>query len=421
MKKKTIAKLFLITVALFYVWFVGNNVAEDLKFMTDSADKVGGLTKSLIITGLLMVACISYFVYFSKQIVRTSNIFVFFLVWTVVVTVNAFLNLNINEYYAISTNTRIAITIQQALIHFCLFLFFFSIFKYNGRSLERILTYIIVGWYIIIALFYSVNYSALGQIVNSEQTDVLGSSYILLYPLPLALCLKNKFWKWFCVLIGVIVVMSSIKRGGVLGFAFAMLIYYFVQNFYINHTKYIVRNIIVTIFSVVLLASAFITYDNIINNGLIQERMNMISEDNGSYRGEVMTYLFNNIPNIPIDKLIFGYGYLGSVNFSPIHLSAHNDFLEVLYDYGLIGFGLYIWFYILIFKKIKYLIRQKSEYAAPLAAGFTLLLVLSMISHIIIFPYFAWYAIILGIFDGITVNKRKYQIKKILHFSNEKS
>lgn len=420
MKKTTIAKFFLITVSTFYVWFVSNKVTEDLRIMTDIVVK-GNLKNTLIITSLLMVACISYFVYFSKQRIKTSKFFIFFLVWTIVVTANAWLNLTANEFIAISTNTRIAITIQQALIHFCLFLFFFAAFKYYGSSLERIFSYIIVSWYIIIALFYLVNYSILIQMVNSGQTALLGTSYILLYPLPLALCLKNKFWKWLCVIIGAIVVMSSMKRGGVLGFAIAMLIYYFVQNLYRHRSKHFVQIIIATIFSVGLLVSAFITYDNVMNNGHIQKRLNNISRDEGSGRGEVIEYMFNNIPNIPTDKLIFGYGYLGSVKFSPLHLSAHNDFLEVLYDYGLIGLAVYIWFYILIFKKIKLLIKQKSEYAPPLAAGFAMLCVLSMISHIIIFPYFAWYAIILGAFDGITAKKRKYHINKILQIPNEKS
>lgn len=414
--KKTTAKLFLFAVAVLYALFVVNKIVGDLKSLTDNTELTGGLTRTLIIIGSLIAVCVLYFVVYPFQRIKTSKFFNFFLIWTIVVSTNIWFN---TKGYNI--NILIGLTIQQALMHFFLFVFFYAVFKYYGSSLESMFLYIVVCWYIVIALTYSVNYSVLGQMALSGQSHLLGTSYILLYPLPLALCLKNKFWRWFCVIIGAVVVVSSIKRGGVLGFAIAMLTYYFVHNFYINRKKHIVRNFIVMILSIVLVVVVFITYDNVMNNGLIQERLNNISQDDGSGRGEVMSYMFKNISNIPIDKLIFGYGYLGSVEFSPLNLSAHNDFLEVLYDYGLIGLSVYIWFYILVFKKIKLLVKQKSQYAAPLAASFALLCSLSMISHIIIYPYFTWYAIILGVFDGIAARIRRRQLKKILQTCNEKS
>ncbi|MBN1601403.1 MAG: O-antigen ligase family protein [Chitinispirillaceae bacterium] len=411
MKDSTLARNFLILVAMLFLWYATQKVADDLRILTNGLANGGGFKNLLHIVVLLMVACISYFVFFPKKQASESMFFNFFLVWTIVITANAWLNLYPNEItYVITTRSRVIVIIQQALMHFCLFLFFFAVFRNYSSSLQKPFSYIVVIWYIVIALSYSINYSVLGELVHSGQSHLLGTSYILLYPLPLALSLKNKFWKSFCVIIGGIVVLSSIKRGGALGLAGAILVYYFVQNFYVNNEKDFVRKFFILILTIVLSLYSFITYDNVMNNGFIQERMNSISEDGGSGREEMATYLFNNIPNIPIDKLMFGYGYLGAMQFTPMHLSAHNDFLEVLYDYGLIGFTVYLWFYILFFRKIKLLIKQKSEYAAPLAAGFALLCILSMISHIIIFPYFAWFAIFLGVFDGITAEKLKIKI-----------
>lgn len=405
-KNVSSARNILILVAILFLWFVTCKVANDLKILLNPSGNGDGLINVLNIIVLLMAACISYFVFFPKQRASESLFFSFFLVWTIVVTANAWLNLYPNEFtYVITTRSRIAVAIQQALIHFCLFVFFYAVFRNYRSSLQKPFSYIVVIWYIIIAFSYYFNYSVLGELAHSGQSNLLGTSYILLYPLPLALSLKNKFWKSFCVIIGGVVVLSSIKRGGALGLAGAILVYYFVQNFYIDNDKNFIRKLIVIIVSIVLSFYAFITYDNVMNNGLIQERINTISEDGGSGREEMATYLFNNIPNIPLDKLIFGYGYLGAMQFTPYHISAHNDFLEVLYDYGLIGFVVYLWLYILFFRKIKSLIKQKSEYAAPLAAGFALLCILSMVSHIIIFPYFAWFAIFLGVFDGITTEK----------------
>jgi len=48
------------------------------------------------------------------------------------------------------------------------------------------------------------------------------------------------------------------------------------------------------------------------------------------------------------------------------------------------------------------LIKQKSEFAAPLAAAFAIFCFMSMISHIIIYPHFVTYSILLGTMEGMT-------------------
>jgi len=396
--KTTMARLFLIIVSALYVLFVCDQVIGNLQDFSGD-EVVGGLTRTLMIIGAMIGVCILYFIIFSEQQIKTSVFFNFFLVWTIIVSINIWLN---TPYLQNETNQTIGLIVKQALLHFFLFAFFYAAFKYYGDSLWKLFNYIIVGWYIIIAFTYSVNYSVFGALVLDGSTYLLGISYVLLYSLPLALCLKNKFLKWFCVVVGAIVVLSSIKRGGILAFTFAMLVYYFVHNIYIKKTNHPIRNILSIILSMIILVTAFVIYDEKANNGLIIERINNLSEDDGSGRGEVMSYMINYIPQLSLQELIIGHGFEGSREFSPLELTAHNDFLEALYDYGLIGLIVYLYFYIILFKKLRLLIKQKSEYAAPLAAGVALFCFLSMISHIIIYLHFAWYAIILGVFEGMT-------------------
>jgi len=400
-KNITIVRLLLIIVSIFYVLFICDEIATHLQVFTGE-EIIGGLSSTLKIIGPIIAACILYFIIFPGQEIKTSIFFKFFLLWTIVVSINIWLNTP-NLY----TTTVIELILRQAFVHFSLFAFFYAAFKYYGDSLWTLFNYIVVGWYIIIALAYSVNYSALAVLALGGKSNILGVSYVLLYPLPLALCLKNRFWKWFCVAIGVIVVMSSIKRGGILALTFAMLVYYFVHSVYIKKTEHPVRNILSVILSIIILIAGVVIFDQKVNDGLIIERINSISEDDGSGRGEVVDYMINYLPELTAKELIVGSGFEGSINFSPLELTAHNDFLEVLYDYGLIGLIVYLYFYVLLFKKLRLLIRKKSEFAAPLAAGIALFCFLAMISHIIIYLHFAWFAIMLGVFEGMDANSNE--------------
>ena len=97
---------------------------------------------------------------------------------------------------------------------------------------------------------------------------------------------------------------------------------------------------------------------------------------------------------------------------SPLELSAHNDFLEVLYDYGLIIFILYLalWYYVI--KRLVYHIRINSIYSLPYFCSFAIFLLLSMVSHLILYAsYFNYLVMFWGCMEGLK-DKDLLSIKK---------
>ena len=81
---------------------------------------------------------------------------------------------------------------------------------------------------------------------------------------------------------------------------------------------------------------------------------------------------------------IFGHGYNSVV--SQIRFSAHNDFLEVLYDFGIIGILAYSLMLISLIGSINRLVRMRSMYAPVLGMSVTMFVVISMFSHFVIVP-----------------------------------
>ena len=67
-------------------------------------------------------------------------------------------------------------------------------------------------------------------------------------------------------------------------------------------------------------------------------------------------------------------------------LSAHNDFLEVLYDFGAIGFIFYVLIHLSLIKWTLRLFRARSELAFPVLISYVCFIVMSMVSHLILYP-----------------------------------
>lgn len=80
-----------------------------------------------------------------------------------------------------------------------------------------------------------------------------------------------------------------------------------------------------------------------------------LQQDNGSGRGEIWKSGLNTFMNGNIFNFIFGYGYGKLEVLSPIGLTStmHNQYIQQLVSYGLIGFLLYICMTILAYKQLK--------------------------------------------------------------------
>ena len=90
-----------------------------------------------------------------------------------------------------------------------------------------------------------------------------------------------------------------------------------------------------------------------------------------------------------IIQLLFGHGYNSVLADNPLGFSAHNDFLEILYDFGVFAFLLYCALYFRIYRFCRKLVERKSKYAGAMLFSVCLLIINSMVSHIYIYPFYA--------------------------------
>lgn len=150
-------------------------------------------------------------------------------------------------------------------------------------------------------------------------------------------------------------------------------------------------------------------YANEKMGGVIFERFASILSDKGSGRDKVYKATFDLIINTDFTSFLFGHGWNSVVLKSKANLSAHNDLLEVLYDFGVFALLLYLFVWIELVKYFRSMIRRNSKYAPVMAFTIVSFLVNSMVAHVLLYPsYIASFAIVWGYIIGKDYQTKNY-------------
>ena len=227
------------------------------------------------------------------------------------------------------------------------------------------------------------------------------SSYFLLYLFPLLLSNPKSIIKWGSILITAAVVFSSTKRGGSIAFLFAVVAFVYTR-FFVMANK---RNRLVDILAVIVLLVVFAYVISSFWGASIDVLLDRLWDNNDEgERGRMTIYqtvITMILTSSPID-LWFGHGWNQVISDNPIGLSAHNDFLECIYDFGIIGLLLFIWFFYHLISYTIRLVKTRSQVSPPMAAATAIFFVNSMVSHILIYPTFAMiFMLVFGYFSGM--------------------
>lgn len=284
-------------------------------------------------------------------------------------------------------------------LQICTSLFAFNYFYDASRKINKQLFYIgivISVIFILYTIITTYQYQLLNSLTGESRA---GSVYILLFLLPFFLLSDNRIVRIISISLVLIILFFSLKRGGVVSFAIALLVYLQV-NTYIQKGQLRLKELFVVFFVglpiLFILAEFFHDYVN-----EVFYRLGNIKVDEGSGRTSVYEDTWNMIQNSDIQSLLLGHGWNMVKEKSITGFSAHNDFLELLYDSGIFVTGIYLIFVYIIYKRMFKLIQRRSPNAAPFSFSVITFTVNSMISHVVLYPfYFIPVAIVWGYILG---------------------
>ena len=147
--------------------------------------------------------------------------------------------------------------------------------------------------------------------------------------------------------VSLILIMYGSKRGAIGCYAVVLILFafYYVKN---HRSKFLS----IFVLGVMLLGTSFMVYREYTNNTYLQERIVETIEGNDSGRGSIYTQLWDNWSQTrSISQQLFGKGMAQTINVAGNY--AHNDWLELLTNNGLIGVGVYLLFFLSAYFYVK--------------------------------------------------------------------
>jgi len=268
-----------------------------------------------------------------------------------------------------------------------------------------------------VTLYNIFNYS-FESVFQLQVFNVFDATFILLVILPFVFTLKNDLLKIILVVLIGVVAFMSFKRTTIISYIIVVVLYY-VNTIFSGGLNSKSRNKYLLIFSVII--GALIIYQSFnyiekVSGGLISERLNKMQEDRGSERLDIYSNILNLLSTSSSQSLLFGHGGYRAVELK-LKILAHNDFLEILYDFGIVTFIAYFVFFIQLTKYIGRILKYKKiipiENRNAYIVAYILFLFLGILNCFITSP--VYYATIMFYF-GLEIGNIERIIKTKNHF-----
>lgn len=196
-----------------------------------------------------------------------------------------------------------------------------------------------------------------------EQLELLHANtayYFILMPLPLLLLnKKNKALHIVALIVSTILCILSVKRGAMIAISVIWILYVLFSV----KSKNILPYIIIGSIAFIGVNRYMPKNDIMASTERLEERFRGISSDGGSGRTDIIQEFFENdiADTFKIPEIFIGNGFEATLFKYKSLSSMHNDFLEVFYCYGVVGFILLVLLYKNIIQTTINLIKVKSH------------------------------------------------------------
>jgi O-antigen ligase len=289
----------------------------------------GSILSQVCIAGIILISG----VYFVKSILLEGKRNMFYWAWTF------FLILNIVGYlfdqdFLDPDNRDMFKSILGCMLPFYPFYYFALKGHLKASNLNLFFLLILP---VMIFRFYTTQSNIILEL-NTDESDVVNNfAYSFVFLIPFVFLFKKKLISGVLLLVLIAFIIQSAKRGAIVAGLIGVLIYFYYQLKTIEEHNRLIGYL--TAMLVIAGISAF-TYLITAGNQFTLARMSSILEGQSSnrdiiYRGIITAW--NDSETVL--NFIFGFGFAASLKITGSY--AHNDWLELLSNFGLTGFLFY--------------------------------------------------------------------------------
>lgn len=155
------------------------------------------------------------------------------------------------------------------------------------------------------------------------------------------------------IVIGSLALLLTMKRGAILSLGLALIYWLYLKNRYFHSLSTILNTILLGVLGAGLIGVFWFT-----RGEQFSERL---SDTSGSGRDVVYSTILDGFLKADISEILFGHGSMGVQiltgekiglrEYARYGLQAHNDWLTLAYDFGLLGLTLFLLVHLALFKK----------------------------------------------------------------------
>ena len=158
--------------------------------------------------------------------------------------------------------------------------------------------------------------------------------------------------------------------------------------------------VVVTAVMVIAMYGSFSVADDL-TEGRLSERISgedVKSGDITNGREAIYLVTIEMIKHSSPEHILLGNGHNGVRRDSPLEISAHNEFLEIIYDYGVIILLVYLGLWVYVLREWYFHYRSNTVFFLPYTMSVCIFAVMAMVSQLVLYcSYFLYLVMFWGI------------------------
>lgn len=224
----------------------------------------------------------------------------------------------------------------------------------------------------------------------------LNDVYYILLLLPWAMTVQNRTRRNALLILAAIVIFLSFKRTAFLATLASLTIFVLAERSragtILFKIKWLISALVLGSVMLFLYATIEERTDNYISN-----RFFAISYDEGGGRLEIFRSAWSALRQRSVPEWLVGAGHDGfrknaeHIGRRGNPLSAHNDWLEVAYNYGALGIILFTAMNVIVIWRALRMNRERFLYGPSMLASYFVFLFMTMTSHLVLYPTYYSY------------------------------
>ena len=183
------------------------------------------------------------------------------------------------------------------------------------------------------------------------ETITINASATFLMLLPLIMLVRNDILKIIGYTVCLLYIITSAKRGNIIAAVIPTLIF-IILMLRGNNRKMSIKTFFIV--AIIVMISIFL-YNQVLSNEFMMHRMEQLAEGKNSARSMIYANAWHAwYQSDSLIHYLLGFGFDATI-YHPLMqgMHAHNDWLEILVDYGLIGIVFYLAIFVCFYLEIR--------------------------------------------------------------------